>query len=304
MSDGFRVSVVIPLYNAEKYVERAIRSALDQKEVQEVVVIDDGYPDEAQNIAKRLAEFEDRVKVFCHKNNENLGAGPTRNLGIESATCEYVAFLDADDYYLPDRFKRTQVALEESNASAVYEPVGTEFSNPEAIENFAQLKNISSEEAAGFISFPTKAVTGKDVFNGMLSSIIGSVHTNGITIRKSLFKEAGMFRSDLALHQDTELWLRIAYYGHFVPGEKEQPVAVRVIHEENRISKRSIRSNYLLRKVLYDQWYKASGLTVAARDEVLKRYVQAFAANLLNSNSLLTKVLWRMIYFWRRKLRI
>ena len=304
MSEGFQVSVVIPMYNAERFVARAIKSALVQQEVREVVAVDDGYQDKALEIARQLAQEDKRVRVLMHENNANLGAGPTRNLGIQSCTSDYVAFLDADDYYLPGRFKKTQLSLAQNpEASAVYDPVGTEFSNEDAIKNFADLKNISPEKAAGYISFPDQTLQGMALLNGMLAGTIGSVHTNGITIRRSVFNKSGLFRSDLKLHQDTELWLRIAYHGHFVPGETEAPVAIRVIHEENRISRRNIRSNYLLRKVLYNEWYRASGLTSEARREVLRRYLQAYAANLLNSNSLLTKVLWRMMYFWRLKIR-
>ena len=107
----FLVSVVIPVYNAEKFVERAIKSALAQAEVAEVIVVDDGFGDGAFDICAHMAAIEPKVKHIWHENRANHGAGAARNLGILHASYPYIAFLDADDYYLPNRFKHTKATF-------------------------------------------------------------------------------------------------------------------------------------------------------------------------------------------------
>ena len=92
-----KVSIIIPIYNTEEYLEQCIRSVLDQTlQELEIICIDDGSTDNSVQIMKRLAMEDKRVKLFCQ---ENRGAGAARNLGIRNAVGKYVAFLDADDYY-------------------------------------------------------------------------------------------------------------------------------------------------------------------------------------------------------------
>lgn len=94
------ITVVIPVYNCEKYVERAVRSVLNQPRADraEVLVVDDGSKDRSGEICDRLAAEFSNVRVF-HK--ENGGVSTARNLGIEQAAGEYIAFLDSDDWWEP-----------------------------------------------------------------------------------------------------------------------------------------------------------------------------------------------------------
>lgn len=95
------ITVVIPVYNCEKYVERAVRSVLSQPcaNQAEVLVVDDGSKDSSGEICDKLAAEYNNVRVF-HK--ENGGVSSARNLGIEQAAGEYIAFLDSDDWWEPD----------------------------------------------------------------------------------------------------------------------------------------------------------------------------------------------------------
>ena len=88
------VSVMIPVYNAEKYVERAIKSCIQLSEVKEIIVVDDGYKDRAKEIVAEMIKEYPIIKLFEHPQNENKGAGLSRNLGIERATQVYIAFLE------------------------------------------------------------------------------------------------------------------------------------------------------------------------------------------------------------------
>lgn len=103
------VSVVIPCYNAEKYLRQAIDSVFAQTYSNlELIVVNDGSTDKSGAI---LASYGDRIRVI-HQQNQGLSAA--RNVGIASALGEYVAFLDADDYWQPDKL-RQQIAVMEAN---------------------------------------------------------------------------------------------------------------------------------------------------------------------------------------------
>jgi len=93
-----KISVVVPVYNGEEYLEQCIRSALCQtmKEM-EVICVDDGSSDSSPQILKRLQSEDGRIVLF---RQDNQGAGAARNLGIRKAGGKYIAFLDADDFYV------------------------------------------------------------------------------------------------------------------------------------------------------------------------------------------------------------
>lgn len=92
------LSIIIPVYNAEKYIERCIMSILNQlgelKEL-EIVVINDGSTDESHKILNKLAQKHEIISLF---NQQNMGEGFSRNIGLEKARGEYIWFIDADDY--------------------------------------------------------------------------------------------------------------------------------------------------------------------------------------------------------------
>jgi glycosyltransferase involved in cell wall biosynthesis len=90
------ISVIVPVYNVEKYIRKAIESIRNQTyQNLEIILVDDGSPDESGNICDVLAKRDDRIKVI-HK--ENGGAATARNAGLGVMTGEYIAFVDADDY--------------------------------------------------------------------------------------------------------------------------------------------------------------------------------------------------------------
>ena len=98
-----KVSVIIPVYKVEEYLERCVQSVLNQtlKDI-EIVLVDDGSPDNCPKMCDEFAKKDSRIKVV-HKNNEGLGKA--RNSGLEVATGEYVAFVDSDDYVHPEMYE-------------------------------------------------------------------------------------------------------------------------------------------------------------------------------------------------------
>ncbi len=237
MSSPFQVSVIIPVYNAEKFVERAILSAVNQAEVKEVIVVDDGFKDGALEICQQLAAQHSKIKLLRHKHGKNMGAGASRNLGILNARCDYIAFLDADDYFLPNRFVNTQSTfLSRPIVDVVYEPVGIEFLSPEARENFIKIKlRATQENADHFLSYPLNPLEGKALFHATVRGGNQAPCTDGITVKKTIIAKVGLFNAALRLHQDSEYWMRLSYTGYFSStGIHDKAVAVRAMHDENR----------------------------------------------------------------------
>ena len=110
------VSIVLPFLNGEKFIEEAIESVIAQSLSRwELLLVNDGSTDRSTSAALWYAEkHHDRVRYFEHPGAVNLGQGPSRNLGIARARGQYVAFLDADDVWLPAKLEK-QVAVLESH---------------------------------------------------------------------------------------------------------------------------------------------------------------------------------------------
>lgn len=108
------VSVIIPVYNTEKYVEECVNSVREQTLSDiEIILVDDGSTDKTPEILKNLAAQDKRIKVF---RKENGGAGLARNLGLENAAGDYISFVDSDDYIDKNMLEILVNAAKESDA--------------------------------------------------------------------------------------------------------------------------------------------------------------------------------------------
>lgn len=108
------ISIIIPAYNVELYLEQSIRSVLDQSFQRfELIVINDGSTDGTGNIANDWAAQDSRITVL---NQENSGQGCGRNNGIANSSAPYIMFLDADDFYAPTMCEKLYEAINSTNA--------------------------------------------------------------------------------------------------------------------------------------------------------------------------------------------
>src|SRR5690606_9347404 len=115
----------------------------------------------------------------------------SRNLGIAKSTCEFIAFLDADDWYLPNRFQAEKELFKNDEIDGVYGATGF----------FEEGKVIRNNKLT---TFHERIPPEKLLYQ--LVNLNGRFTTNAITVRKTLFKKAGYFNPSLKLHQDTHLW--------------------------------------------------------------------------------------------------
>jgi len=228
-----KISVIIPVYNAEKYITKAVESALQFEDVSEIILVEDQSPDNALEVCEKLADKHFKVKLFQHPDKANHGAGASRNLAIEKSTGDFIAFLDADDYFLPNRFDAERELFKNPEVDAVYGALGVHYYSEEAKQQYYQI-------FGDRLTTVYKKHDPSDVFPGQLnmkgSFVLFSI--DALTIRKEALIEKvnPLFKTHLRLHQDTEFLFRSSYYLNFYPGILDKAVAVRGVHSNNRIT--------------------------------------------------------------------
>ncbi|MGB3868931.1 MAG: glycosyltransferase [Flavobacteriales bacterium] len=273
---SLQISVVIPVYNAARFLEAAVASALQLEEVAEVVLVEDGSPDNSLQICKALAAEEPRVQLFRHPGGANKGAGASRNFGIAKASQEYIAFLDADDRFLPNRFREEhRIFAEHPDADGVYGAIDVHFHDQEGRLKF---------ENRGLRSLTTmdRALTPEELFHG-LSGVLGPLgyfSLDAFTVkRKSLLASGQWFNEDLRLNQDTDFLIRLSFYLRLYPGSIAEPVAQRGVHAENRITATRATDEHTIR--LYASlrsWASVAPVDRAARLRFEEKWLTARAS--------------------------
>jgi glycosyltransferase involved in cell wall biosynthesis len=217
------ISVIIPVFNASCFLDKSIGSALSQSETAEVILVDDRSTDDSLEICKRWEGIDSRVKVF--ENEGTKGAGAARNVGLGHARCEYVAFLDADDYYLEGRFEEDEVLFNNyQNLSATANKVEIKTTEGKVIIGLnAIFKNNDS------IAFQKSnaEVNIYDFFKG------SALHLNGLTYKSNTNLR---FDENLKQSEDIDFIVRLLLTSTIMSTSVDKTKAVYLIHESNTIS--------------------------------------------------------------------
>lgn len=182
------VSVVIPAYNSASFLASSIESALAQTHrALEVVVINDGSTDETATV---LASFGSRIRVVSQANR---GLPAARNAGIAVSVGEWVAFLDADDWWLPEK-------LEKQLAMATDPAVGLIYSNRYNAGARGDLPEVQSSH---------QSLYSGDIFVDLLR-LGNHLTASSVMVRRSIVNELGGFAEHLGSAEDWDLWIRVA----------------------------------------------------------------------------------------------
>lgn len=186
-----KYSVVIPLYNKQRYIKSTLQSVLAQTYTDyEVIVVDDGSTDVSLQEAEQMQS--DKIRVL---HQENQGVAVARNTGIENAAGEYIAFLDADDKWNPSY-------LEEIDKIVQKYPQSDIFVSAYEVDLGNGKKNLSEQMSTQDGCLPSYWAT--------LSSKYDFVWTSATTIRKTALVQAGLFRPGEKIGQDLDMWARVA----------------------------------------------------------------------------------------------
>ncbi|MEM1252272.1 MAG: glycosyltransferase family A protein [Cyanobacteria bacterium P01_H01_bin.21] len=195
------VSVIIPVYKAEDYVERTIRSVLAQTYSDlEVVIVDDGSPDQSIDVCRR---FDDpRIKIVQQANRGLAGA---RNTGIRNSTGDYIALIDADDLWTKDKIEKHVNHLENNPK------IGISFSYSELIDEH--------DKSTGLKQIPTKIkditpqyILRRNPIGNGSSPVFKQQVFKDIEFKDNLYgtEETFYFDESFKRAEDVECWLRIA----------------------------------------------------------------------------------------------
>ncbi|MBJ6723684.1 glycosyltransferase [Geomesophilobacter sediminis] len=188
MAEAFPlVSVVIPCYNSARFIAQAVESVLGQKYPNlELIVVDDGSTDDTERV---LEAYRGRLTYL---RQPNAGPAAARNRGIAQARGEYVAFLDADDLWLPEKTAQQVARIHGEQAIGLV---------------YGRFANFSNESGELLSVLPEVTPSGA-LFDQILQKSF--IALPSVLVRREVLAEVGGFDEELLTAEDTNLWLKIA----------------------------------------------------------------------------------------------
>lgn len=216
-----KFSVIIPAYNAEKFITRSLNSVLNQTYKDfEIIVVNDGSTDKTKEVVGQIND--ERIKVI-NKNNE--GVSVARNTGIKNSIGDYICFLDADDEFLPNHLQHLQ------NLILKY-PDWTFFSTAFCMTQIKDSSICIRPQVTHCVQ------TYKNVVKVMLNKS-ELIWTGCICIKKEMFNKYGLFEPGIKLGEDTDMWRRIYVHTGLVYSDN---ITVKRNRDGSEATKRYTRS--------------------------------------------------------------
>jgi glycosyltransferase involved in cell wall biosynthesis len=202
-----QIDVVIPAFNAGKYIDQALASVSLQGDiVRTVFVINDGSTDQTQAIVETFAKRHPKLAIEIIK-QKNAGLANARNTGIKASLQEskapYIALLDADDVWLAGKLDKQLNVFQASQDSKL----GLVYSSYELI-------NENGSAIAGENLIVKPSLRG-GVYSSLLTGNFISGSGSGVLIKSNVFEEIGLFDENLKASEDWDMWIRIARKFHF-----------------------------------------------------------------------------------------
>jgi glycosyltransferase involved in cell wall biosynthesis len=265
-----KISVIIPAYNAENYIERTLNSIINQSfQAYEIIVIDDGSTDNTYKIVK---EKFPSIKLFWQKNQ---GPSAARNYGIRIAAGDWITFLDADDEYMPDLLENYfKILNQKKDIVWCCAPYIIKTKGYELIISYKgnQLKNnIIDNILLAYTDFNYKIIAEL-------------ISTCSVIIKKEIFNEIGYFNTNFKLGEDIDLWFRISMkYPKIGYLDNISFVYNRI--NNNSLTKRSQNSNDLLEiiKRINYSWNYTKDIEIKEKIDQLKYILNIWVWRILKS---------------------
>lgn len=206
------VSIIIPVYNTGNFLHETIQSVINQTYPNwELFLIDDGSTDNSAEICKSYVEQDDRINYHYKTNG---GQASARNLGINKSHGEWIAFLDSDDIWLPQKLAHQIKEIELYDADFFYS-LGYYY-YPEKEKQLETYDWVTGEQK------------GLDFFKTLYHSC--AVNTNTVLVKKKLLDQVGYFNEAQIVRgsEDWDLWMRIALKANSIFGSKNRDVYYRI----------------------------------------------------------------------------
>ncbi|NER52918.1 MAG: glycosyltransferase family 2 protein [Symploca sp. SIO1A3] len=190
-----KFSVIIPCYNAERWIEQTLESVANQTlSAYEIIVVDDGSTDNSRD---RIQGSSIPITLL---QTQRLGPGAARNRGIAAATGDWIAFLDADDWWQPNHLERVQALLSNTD-DVVYLAAAEHYS--------LNVNRVVSLSDNGPLTQPTNQLDHTTYFELYLKH--GLLELSSMVVRLARLKEVGSFDPQMSGAEDFDLMLRVVY---------------------------------------------------------------------------------------------
>ena len=281
------VSVIMPAYNAEKYITESIQSVQQQTHSNwELIIIDDGSTDNTKTLVLQFAKTDTRIKYFFQQNGKQ---GRARNNGIRQASGNLIAFLDADDLWLPEKLEKQILFIDSAKADIVFADVMVIDEKRKKLKDSWGVQKKSYAGSAGIIAFLKE--------NKMpLLTVLAK--------KESIQKVNGFKESDeIQYGEDYELWLKMLQNNFAFAGSNEK-LAIYRQHETQSTK----NTKAMLQVISMLSSLKVTGRElIAERNKTICLWIRRFiktSAGTLNKNDLalviacLPFVVRRKIFFF------
>ena len=200
-----KVSVVIPAYNVSAYIEDTLISLERQTfEAFEAIIVNDGSTDETAAIARSFCQRDPRFRLITKPNG---GLSSARNFGIRHAKADYIAMLDGDDIYEPDKLANHVRWLD---------------ADPQIGVVYSASKTMRDDGCITWMSISGKPISADPLVSLLCKNFVG--HGSNAMFRRTLIDEVGEFNETLRSSEDLDFWLRIAATGRWRFQRELQPL--------------------------------------------------------------------------------
>ena len=200
-----KVSVVIPAYNVCAYIEETLISLKRQTfEAFEAIIVNDGSTDETVTIARSFCQRDSRFRLITKPNG---GLSSARNFGICHAKADYIAMLDGDDIYEPDKLANHVRWLD---------------ADPQIGVVYSASKTMRDDGRVTWMSISGKPVSSDSLVSLLYKNFVG--HGSNAVFRRAVIDEVGEFDETLRSSEDIDFWLRIAATGRWRFQREVQPL--------------------------------------------------------------------------------
>jgi teichuronic acid biosynthesis glycosyltransferase TuaG len=282
MSDDL-VSIIMPAYNAEKYIAASIESVLAQTFSDwELIVVDDGSTDSTATVVQEFATSDPRVRYIFQENGR---LGKARNTGISNSTGRLIAFLDSDDLWLPTKLEVQTRAMAENNADVVYSK-----SYVFCDENIDDETQTLPSSAGKF--------SGPDFFDSLIRYPQIPVLT--VLLKRSALDRVGLFEEGKAYHgcEDYDLWLRLARAGLVFYGMPD----VLARYRRHGTAMTAMRSNmFKLTLSIVRRYIDQSGLSELEKQRRLTGLYREVVSSLIDEGKISeAKQFVHELYLWNK----
>ncbi len=264
---AYSVTVVVPAYNAQQYIVRTLDSVLAQTyRPLEVVVVDDGSVDETAEVVRKYIEKQRTSENMNIANGtdinsveiryilrENGGAAAARNTGIKAAQGNWVAFIDADDEWLPEKLQR-QMAIAKKNPDLMWVMCNYYFHLVSNDDRWLPMKPDVFDNL----------LAGRDYLESYFAGLNHNLKWNPVAmvVRRDVFDEVGLFKEGMHLIEDIDMWLRIAYKWPRI-GFANEPLAVWYCGNEGSFTRdMELENKFKWDCMLYERHMQLSSQTI------------------------------------------